>query len=78
MTQSDKPSQQTPHNHLPLIEEPTPIDVKGWSQKALVLILCAISFYAGGRAHESRMVNNCVASGGEMVERGDMLMCQSR
>ena len=33
------------------------VSIKSWSQKILVVILCAASFYGGWKSYESNMVN---------------------
>ena len=52
------------------------VSIKSWSQKVLVVILCAASFYGGWKSYESNMVNECTANGGRMVEAQKTMMCQ--
>ncbi|MBH0087113.1 hypothetical protein I6E84_12905 [Psychrobacter sp. SCQQ22] len=52
------------------------VSIKSWSQKILVVILCAASFYGGWKSYESNMVNECTANGGQMVEAQKTMMCQ--
>ncbi len=59
------------------LPEPTPIDVKSWLQKLLVAILCAVSFYGGWKAHESNVVKQCLANGGQLDNSGQVLLCKS-
>lgn len=58
------------------LPEPTPIDVKSWLQKLLVAILCAVSFYGGWKAHESNVVKQCLANGGQLDNSGQVLLCR--
>ena len=55
---------------------PQQVSIKAWSQKLLVVILCAASFYGGWKSYESNMVNECTANGGRMVEAQKTMMCQ--
>ncbi|WP_227677679.1 hypothetical protein [Psychrobacter frigidicola] len=52
------------------------VSIKAWSQKILVALLCVASFYGGWKSHESSMVNQCFASGGQIVEGGKTLLCK--
>ena len=52
------------------------VSIKSWSQKILVVILCAASFYGGWKSYESNMVNDCTANGGQMVEGQKTMICQ--
>ena len=52
------------------------VSIKSWSQKVLVVILCAASFYGGWKSYESNMVNECTANGGQMVEGQKTMICQ--
>ncbi len=52
------------------------ISVKAWSQKLLVALLCAASFYGGWKSYESNMANQCFASGGKIVEGEKTLLCE--
>ena len=52
------------------------VSIKSWSQKILVVILCAASFYGGWKSYESNMVNECTANGGQMVAAQKTMMCQ--
>ncbi|MFK3915789.1 hypothetical protein [Psychrobacter sp. NPDC078501] len=52
------------------------VSIKSWSQKILVVILCAASFYGGWKSYESNMVNECTANGGQMVEGQKTMICQ--
>ena len=52
------------------------VSIKAWSQKLLVVILCAASFYGGWKSYESNMVNDCKANGGQMIEGKNTLLCQ--
>lgn len=57
-----------------LIEQ-QPVSIKAWSQKILVALLCVASFYGGWKSYESNMVNQCVASGGQVIEGGKTVLC---
>lgn len=50
--------------------------IKAWSQKLLVALLCLASFYGGWKSYESSMVNQCFASGGQIVEGGKTILCE--
>ncbi|AMN67794.1 hypothetical protein [Psychrobacter sp. P11G5] len=52
------------------------VSVKAWSQKILVVLLCIASFYGGWKSHESSMVNQCFASGGQIVEGDKTILCK--
>lgn len=52
------------------------VSIKSWSQKLLVVILCAASFYGGWKSYESNMVNECTANGGQMVAAQKTMICQ--
>ncbi len=58
-----------------LIEQ-QPVSIKAWSQKILVALLCVASFYGGWKSYESNMVNQCVASGGQVIEGGKTVLCR--
>lgn len=75
---SPKPPKDPLNNNLNDSElpAPTPIDVKSWLQKLLVALLCAVSFYGGWKAHESNMVKQCLASGGQLDTSGQVLLCK--
>lgn len=59
----------------PIIQQ-QPVSIKAWSQKLLVALLCVVSFYGGYKSYESRMVNQCFASGGQIVEGEKTLLCE--
>ncbi|AMN49940.1 hypothetical protein [Psychrobacter sp. P2G3] len=52
------------------------VSVKAWSQKILVVLLCVASFYGGWKSQESSMVNQCFASGGQIVEGDKTILCK--
>ncbi len=52
------------------------VSIKAWSQKLLVILLCGASFYGGWKSHESSMVNECFASGGQIVKHGKTILCE--
>lgn len=56
--------------------DPQQLSVKAWSQKILVVLLCIASFYGGWKSHESSMVNQCFASGGQVVEGEKTILCK--
>lgn len=56
--------------------DPQQLSVKAWSQKILVVLLCIASFYGGWKSHESSMVNQCFASGGQIVEGDKTILCK--
>lgn len=56
--------------------DPQQVSIKAWSQKILVILLCVASFYGGWKSHESTMINQCVASGGQIVEGGKTILCE--
>lgn len=55
---------------------PQQLSIKAWSQKLLVALLCVASFYGGWKSHESRMVNQCFVSGGQIIEAEKTLLCK--
>lgn len=59
-----------------MIVNPQQVSIKAWSQKVLVALLCVVSFYGGYKSYESRMVNQCVANGGQIVEGEKTLLCE--
>lgn len=66
-------------NDNPLDEEimqQQPVSVKAWMQKLVIALLCVASFYAGWKSHESNMVNQCYASGGQVIEGERTMLCQ--
>lgn len=75
---SDPVSPKPPNDNIndSEIVAPTPIDVKSWLQKLLVAILCVVSFYGGWRAHESNVIKHCLASGGQLDNSGQVLLCK--
>ncbi|WP_350558889.1 hypothetical protein [Psychrobacter sp. CAL346-MNA-CIBAN-0220] len=56
--------------------DPQQVSIKAWSQKLLVALLCLASFYGGWKSYESSMVNQCFASGGQIVERDKTILCE--
>jgi hypothetical protein len=52
------------------------VTVKAWSQKILVVLLCIASFYGGWKSHESSMVNQCFANGGQVIEGDKTILCK--
>lgn len=52
------------------------VSIKAWSQKLLVVLLCAASFYGGWKSYESNMVKECSANGGQMIEGDRTMLCQ--
>ena len=52
------------------------ISLKAWAQKLLVALLCMASFYGGWKSHESNMVKQCYANGGQVVEGEKTLLCE--
>lgn len=56
--------------------DPQQVSIKAWSQKILVILLCAASFYGGWKSHESTMINQCIANGGQIVEGGKTILCE--
>ena len=52
------------------------VSIKALSQKLLVVLLCVASFYGGWKSHESSMVNQCFASGGQIVEGAKTILCE--
>lgn len=52
------------------------ISPKAWAQKLLVALLCVASFYGGWKSHESNMVKQCYASGGQVTEGEKTLLCE--
>jgi hypothetical protein len=52
------------------------VSIKAWSQKLLVALLCVASFYGGWKSYESNLVNQCTASGGQIIEGGKTLLCE--
>lgn len=56
--------------------DPQQVSIKAWSQKLLVALLCLASFYGGWKSHESSMVNQCFASGGQIVEGDKTILCK--
>lgn len=58
------------------IAELQPVSIKAWSQKLLVALLCIASFYGGWKSHQSHMVNECYANGGQVIEGGKTMLCK--
>ena len=58
------------------IANPQQVSIKAWSQKLLVALLCIASFYGGWKSHESSMVNQCFANGGQIIEAEKTLLCK--
>jgi hypothetical protein len=56
---------------------PQQVSIKAWLQKLLVALLCLASFYGGWKSYESSMVNQCFASGGQIVEHEKTLLCET-
>lgn len=52
------------------------ISLKAWTQKLLVALLCMASFYGGWKSHESNMVKQCYANGGQVIEGEKTLLCE--
>ena len=52
------------------------VSIKAWSQKLLVVLLCAASFYGGWKSYESNMVKECSANGGQMIAGDRTMICQ--
>lgn len=76
MTEHDKLDPKAPN---PLVEppiNPQQVSIKAWSQKLLVALLCVASFYGGWKSYESRMVNQCFANGGQIIEAEKTLLCK--
>ena len=67
---NDRPSELTAEPNL------KDISVKAWAQKLLVGLLCVASFYGGWKSHESNMVKQCYASGGQVTEGEKTLLCE--
>lgn len=68
-----------PNKVVPLSKtavSPQQVSIKAWSQKLLVALLCVASFYGGWKSYESRMVNQCFASGGQILEAEKTLLCK--
>lgn len=53
-----------------------PVSIKSWLQKLLVIVLCAMSFYAGWQANQSSIVRQCLESGGTMDAEAPVLSCR--
>ena len=58
------------------IIEQQPISLKSWGQKLFVALLCIASFYGGWKSYESNMVNECYASGGQIIEGKRTFICE--
>ena len=52
------------------------ISLKAWAQKLLVALLCMASFYGGWKSHESNMVKQCYANGGQVIKGEKTLLCE--
>lgn len=80
MTDRDKPNTKTVDKGAKHLAEqeinPQQVSIKSWSQKILVILLCGASFYGGWKSYESSMVNQCFASGGQIVERDKTMLCE--
>ena len=73
------PNELDPKPTVPLSDtavHPQQVTVKAWSQKLLVALLCVASFYGGWKSYESRMVNQCFVSGGQIIEAEKTLLCK--
>lgn len=65
-------------NDKPFDEEiiQQPVSIRAWVQKLSVALLCVASFYAGWKSHESNMVNQCYASGGQVTQGERTVICE--
>ena len=73
------PNESDPKPTAPLSDtpiNPQQVSIKAWSQKLLVALLCGASFYGGYKSYESRMVNQCFANGGQIIEAEKTLLCK--
>ena len=73
------PNESDPKPTAPLSDiavHPQQVSIKAWSQKLLVALLCVASFYGGWKSYESRMVNQCFANGGQIIEAEKTLLCK--
>ncbi|WP_352338081.1 hypothetical protein [Psychrobacter sp. 16-MNA-CIBAN-0192] len=68
------PNKAAPLSEAPI--NPQQVSIKAWSQKLLVALLCGASFYGGYKSYESRMVNQCFANGGQIIEAEKTLLCK--
>jgi hypothetical protein len=80
MTDPNNLDTKTAHTKVERRTEPTidpqQVSIKAWSQKLLVVLLCVASFYGGWKSHESSMVNQCFANGGQIVEGDKTILCE--
>ncbi len=73
MTDLNKIAANTPEDEA---VNPQQVSIKAWSQKVLVALLCAASFYGGWKSYESNMASQCYASGGQIVDGEKTLLCE--
>ena len=76
MTEPDNFDQKVTNYPAKSETNPQQVSIKAWSQKLLVALLCLASFYGGWKSYESSMVNQCFASGGQIVEGEKTLLCK--
>lgn len=74
--ESDPAANAVSHDSTHMHESTKADLMKSWSQKLLVMALCALSFYAGWQAHHSSMVRHCLQSGGQVSESQGIFNCQ--
>lgn len=66
-TQLDGEAKNNDHQPKPPLQPAKPEVLRGWKIKLFVLLLCAISFFAGWKAYQARQANACIRLGGHMV-----------
>ncbi|WP_296402826.1 hypothetical protein [Psychrobacter sp.] len=50
--------------------------LKNWKSKLFVLLLCAVSFYAGWQASRSHLVKQCLQAGAKVTVVDSMVICE--
>lgn len=80
MNNRSNPANASNNENLEASANPQQYDANGlaksWLQKLLVIVLCAMSFYAGWQAHHSSQARKCLESGGQIVTENEVVGCQ--
>lgn len=50
--------------------------LKNWKTKLFMLLLCAVSFYAGWQASRSHLVKECQLAGAQVSVEDGLVICQ--
>ena len=74
-TQVDKDATNNSNRVEPSHQPAKPEVLRGGKIKLFVLLLCAISFFAGWKAYQARQANACIHLGGQMVAHELVMVC---